>query len=264
MHKLAFKDAKGISEQFVEARLAGRALPDFPGSIPASLQDAYSIQKEAIDLWPDDIAGWKIGRVPAHQLEALGSVRLAGPIFRKRVHRADGTTPVDFPVIRGGFAAAEGEIVFRCAFDAPKGKAEWSIEEARNMVETAYLGVEIAGSPLATINDLGATVVVSDFGNNAGLIVGAPVDNWEQRLEGLACATRIDGRTVGEATLVSLREGPLESLRFLLAHLGAFGLPLRKGAYVTTGAITGVHEFAAGQTAVCSFGDIGEIQCRAI
>ena len=34
------------------------------------------------------------------------------------------------------------------------------------------MGVEMAGSPLATINELGPTVVAADFGNNNGLILG--------------------------------------------------------------------------------------------
>lgn len=264
MHKRAVPEARGVAHQFVEARLAGLALEGFPGRIPGSLAGAYAIQQEAIGLWPDEIAGWKIGRVAPHQVEALGAVRLAGPIFSQRVYEASGDAPVDFPVIAGGFAAAEAEIVFRCAADAPAGKRDWSLREAREFVGAALLGIEVAGSPLAAINDLGSTVVVSDFGNNAGLIIGREIDDWEHRLEGLLCKTVIDGETAGEAELAPLAEGALEGLRFLLGHLAAMGRPLRKGALVSTGAITGVHEFHAGQTARCIFGALGELGCRAV
>ncbi len=38
-----------------------------------------------------------------------------------------------------------------------------------------FIGIEIASSPLQNINDYGPAVVASDFGNNAGLLLGAEV-----------------------------------------------------------------------------------------
>ena len=38
---------------------------------------------------------------------------------------------------------------------------------------------------------------------------------------------------------------------------------LKAGDLVTTGAVTGVHDIVAGQTARIDFGTFGEIQCRA-
>ena len=42
---------------FVEARLAGRSLPVYPGDMPDSLEEAYAIQSAAISAWPDRVAG---------------------------------------------------------------------------------------------------------------------------------------------------------------------------------------------------------------
>ena len=50
-----------VAQQFVQARLEARCLADFPGTLPASLEEAYAYQAQAIDLWPDTVAGWKIG-----------------------------------------------------------------------------------------------------------------------------------------------------------------------------------------------------------
>ncbi|MDB6157927.1 MAG: mhpD, partial [Gammaproteobacteria bacterium] len=58
-----------IAEQFVRARLDATALPDFPGSIPATLNTAYAYQDRAIALWPDFVAGWKVGRIGEPWLE---------------------------------------------------------------------------------------------------------------------------------------------------------------------------------------------------
>src|SRR3982074_3067989 len=77
-----------IAEQFVRARLDATALPDFPGSIPATLNTAYAYQDRAIALWPDFVAGWKVGRIGEPWLERLGEDRLVGPIFRRGIRLA--------------------------------------------------------------------------------------------------------------------------------------------------------------------------------
>ncbi|MBT9446903.1 MAG: fumarylacetoacetate hydrolase family protein [Hyphomonadaceae bacterium] len=264
MSNLVENDPRAIAARFVEARLAGRALPDYPGAIPADLAGGYAVQEHAIASWPDEIGGWKIGRVPADQVERLGAVRLSGPIFRRSIWIAKSEQTVEFPIYRGGFAAAEAEIVFRCARDAPADKLDWTLEEASEMVAAAHIGIETAGSPLAAINDLGATVVVSDFGNNAGLVLGPVLADWRNALEDLTCVTAIDGVVVGEGSPAPFADGPVESLRFLLMHLAARGRPLRAGSLISTGALTGVHDIRVGQTARCTFGALGVITCKAI
>jgi 2-keto-4-pentenoate hydratase len=57
--------------------------------------------------------------------------------------------------------------------------------------------------------------------------------------------------------------GPFESLRFLLGSSARRGRPLRAGDWVSTGAITGVHDIAAGQTARVVFDGGAQLVCRA-
>ena len=59
--------------------------------------------------------------------------------------------------------------------------------------------------------------------------------------------TRIDGRPVGSASAAALPGGPLEALRFVLGHLAERGRSLCAGQWVSTGAITGVHQIFPGQ-----------------
>jgi 2-keto-4-pentenoate hydratase len=256
--------ARDIAGTFVAARREARALPGFPGEMPATLAASYRVQDEAIALWPDEIAGWKIGRVAAHQVEALGADRLAGPIFKKLVWVANGKA-VDFPIYENGFAAVEAEYVFRMGADAPAGKADWTREEAIALIGAMHVGVETAGSPLATINDLGSTVVVSDFGNNHGLNLGPAVPNWRAKLDkGLTAETFIEGALVGAGGASSADDGPLDALVFLLGHLAQRNRPLRAGQLVSTGAVTGVHHITIGQHSRVSFNGSGDILCSAV
>src|SRR5262249_23640843 len=149
----AFRSAASVADSFVKARRSAQALPGFPGALPPDLASAYACQDAAIALWDDAIAGWKIGRITG-EFEALHrQSRLAGPIFSRLVWRA-GETPVSFPAFAGGFSAVEAEYVYVVAADAPADKLDWTVEEARAMVGAVHIGVETAGSPLATINAL--------------------------------------------------------------------------------------------------------------
>lgn len=264
MSQPAARDVKApeIAARLVSARLDARALEAYPGPQPVTLGQGYLIQEVALHLWPDTVAGWKIGLVPAHLRERLGADRVAGPIFSRAVWKADGV--VEFPVFEGGFAAVEAEFVFRMGEDAPDGQTDWTDDQAAELVAAMHIGVETAGSPMKFINDLGSTIVASDFGNNAGLIVGSEIRNWRARLRELTARTEVEGKLVGEGTAMSLPGGPLAGLRFLLKHLAERNRPLKAGQYVSTGAITGVHDIVAGQSSRLSFGPDGEIVCRAV
>lgn len=253
-----------IARAFVAARLAARALVAYPGAVPAALAEGYAIQELAIGLWPDQIAGWKVGRVPPELQALLGDERIAGPTFLRALRTSAPGETVALPVIAGGFAAVEAEFVYRLAKDAPVGKTAWTAAEALELVGALHIGVEFAGSPLKTINDLGSTVVASDFGNNAALVVGAEIPGWRDRSDAtLTCQSFIDGALAGSGSAASVPGGPAPALAFLLGHCAARGRPLTAGQYVTTGAATGIHEISAGQTARVSFGEFGEILCVA-
>lgn len=232
--------------------------------MPETMEGAYAIQDAAVARWDDDIAGWKIGLVGPHLRQRLKAERLAGPIFRRDVRIAEPGTLVTFPVIQGGFAAVEAEFVFRTGEDAAAGKTNWTHDEAAALVEAVHIGVETAGSPMAMINDLGATAVASDFGNNYGVLVGPEIEDWRERMDRIAVSTSIEGKVVGTGDANTLPGGPLAGLAFLLGHLAARGRPLRKGQLVSSGAITGVHDIVTGQSATLAFAGCGAIDCRAV
>lgn len=256
--------AGGIAERFVAARLSARATPHYPGRIPSTLAEAYAIQDEAIALYGDRIAGWKVGGVPPGQQSGLGAHRLAGPIFARNVWSAASGETIALPAIDGGFTAVESEFIARIGLDADPARLDWTIEDAVRQVDGVFVGVELAGSSLSAINDLGSAVVASDFGNNAGLVLGPEVVNWRERLDGLEVETIVNGASVGFGRHSSLTGGAMESVRFLLEHCARTGRPLKAGALVSTGAVTGVHRVRIGDQATCIFMGVGEIHCSVV
>jgi len=258
-------DARATAQKFVRARLGAQPLPQYPGEQPDSLDAAYACQDAAIEAWPDDIAGWKVGKIPQTWRERFPEERLIGPIFARSVAAAEHGDLVEIPVFEGGFAAVEAEFIFTLAADAPAHQTSWTIAEAARIAGALQVGVEPAGSPLATINELGPAVVVSDFGNNAGLIVGPQILDWQARsFDSLTCETFIDGTRVGRGSANSLPGGPLAALAFALMRAARRGRPLKAGDLVSTGAATGIHDIRIGQTAHIVFAGAGEIRCRTV
>ena len=255
-----------IARHFVEARRAGRSLPDFPGAIPPDLVTAYQVQDLAITRWGDAVAGWKIGYIAPERRDVSGDERLLGPVFARNLWIAtDGI--VDIPVFSGagGFAAVEAEYVLQLQADAPADKCDWTPEEAAALPTRLFIGVEVASSPLATINVLGPKVVVSDFGNNNGLVLGAEIADWTRLDEArLLARTEIDGQVVGTGGASNLPGGLRAAFAFALARSAKRGRPLRKGEWIATGNATGIHDIAVGQHAVVRFEGHGEISCRAV
>ena len=258
-------DARAVAMQLVTARQGAVPLAAFPGPVPPDLDAAYRCQDEAIALWPDRVAGWKVGRVPEPFASRYGQNRLVGPIFSRSVqHPIDGQDTT-MPVFAGGFAAVEAEYVFRLALDAPAQQLEWSPDQAAALVASLHVGIEFAGSPLAIINELGAAVIVSDFGNNAGLLVGPAIGNWhQQEWSALRCECNIDGVPVGSGGAMTIAGGPLAGLCFALGCNASRKRPLRAGDWITTGAATGVHSIHCGQRAAIHFNNGGHVVSLAV
>ena len=258
-----------VALRLTGARRRAEALPVYPGALPSTLDAGYARQDEAIALWGRPVAGWKVGKIPDAWLARMGEERLVGPIFASAVQApsagartADGLPVFEgaFDVIPGGFAAVEAEFVFGIGRDAPPGKSAWTDEEALAMVDSLHVGAELAGSPMPMINDLGPAVVVSDFGNNAGLILGPAVVDWRAALrDDLVCRTRVDEVEVGQGRASGIAGGLVAALRFALARCAMRGMPLRAGQWVSTGAATGIHDVVAGQHARVMFDGIAEI-----
>jgi 2-keto-4-pentenoate hydratase len=255
-------EAAAIASRFVAARLNAQALSEYPGGVPQDLASAYAAQEQAINAWPDRVVGWKVARIGGPWADRFSEPRLIGPVFNSNLHFAAGSTAPACPVFEGGFAAVETEIVIRVHADAPADKTEWTLDEACDYIGAVHLGIEVASSPLATLNECGPAAVISDFGNNWGVVVGTEIPGWRQ-LESIDCEAFIDGQLVG-AKPVSMLQGPLSALQFTLGKSAARGRPLRAGAWITTGMITGVHDVRIGQQSRHVFKGFGEVGCRIV
>jgi 2-keto-4-pentenoate hydratase len=267
--------ARMISGALVAARTHSIAMLSFPGVIPATLEHAYRVQDLAIKAWPDQIIGWKVGYIAAERRGADGVDRLIGPIFAEQSWAATNSDPTQFSIFLDGFAAVEAEIIVRLGVDAPMDKVDWKEDELSALELRLHIGIETAGSPLANINHFGPIVVASDFGNNAGIIVGPEIGTLSAlttdispaspaRRDSLACETWIDGKSVGRGDTAGIPGGIQSAVLFALSCCARRGYPLRAGQLISTGAITGIHDIRIGQSAEVVFDGFEPMRCRAV
>lgn len=241
-----------VARALVDARRSARALSAFPGPLPETLDTAYALQVAGIELWLDEIAGWKVGRMSQDLAQRFGVDRFIGPIFRDSVRGAqvNGATP--FAMFSGGSAAFEAEFVVYAGRDA-KGTI---------FPASMAIGIEVASSPVATLATLGSLATIADLGNNAGEIIGAPVSvALLTQPEMLRCETRIADDPALARTAEALPGGPAAAFAFAVEAAAHLGFPLRPDQFVSTGAVTGMHVVEPGDRCFAHFGDFGTIEC---
>ena len=256
-------DSAAIAGRFLAARRGAQGLGFYPGELPESLEAAYRIQDEAIARWGKKVIGWKVGRVNSPLSSELGAERLAGPIFEQK-DAAAGETP-DMAVFADGFAAGEAEFLLRIGTAPPARKSRFTLDEAAAAIDAVHIGIEIASSPLAAINDIGPIAVVSDFGNNNGLVVGPEVPGWRSSgFEDWTVTLEIDGVETGRGAASAFPDGAIGSVRFLFELMAARGIALERGQWISTGAVGGVHAARAGQIVEARFAALPPVRCRLV
>jgi 2-keto-4-pentenoate hydratase len=260
---LIAQDPAAIADRFLAARRSAAPLESYPGQFPEDLGAAYKIQDEAIAAWGREVIGWKVGRIMPPLSERFGTDRLAGPIFMAR--EAGGSEATDMPVFDSGFAAGESEFLLRIGKAPPAGKSEFTLEEAMDYIDAVHVGIEIASSPLASINELGPVAVISDFGNNNGLLIGGEVSGWATReFEHWTVKLAIDGRPVAEGRASAFPDGAIGSARFLFELMARRKIALRPGQWISSGAVGGVHDARPGQIVEARFGNLAPVRCRLV
>ncbi|XUU61916.1 2-keto-4-pentenoate hydratase [Erythrobacter sp. HA6-11] len=241
---------RAISEVLSEARKTARALPGFPGDVPETLEEAYAIQDASRQAWPDTVIGWKVGGMSAEAAERFGTNRLAGPIFSRTLQNAETGERALMPAFEGGFAAIEPEFVL-------------GLGETRE-ADRLFIGCEIASSPVPDINGYGPAAVISDFGNNHGLLVGPEVTDWRRLAGSVPVGVMINDELIGSRELDDIAIDVLAARDFLLVLCADRGIELPVGTLVSCGAITGVHEADIGASSRIDFGSLGALDLELV
>lgn len=250
---------KSISAALVKARLSCTMLDGFPGDIPETLEVGYAIQAQSIADWPQPVIGWKVAGVAPDYKDKFTVNRLVGPVFQDKVKRCAQNGRVTVPVYRNGFIGMEAEYVVILKDDLLLPNRDVTLDDIPKLIGAVHIGAEVASSPMKMINVLGPTVIVSDFGNNFGVVIGPEIPNaLTRKFSEHVVSVVIDGVEAGRKPTGDGEAGPFGAVVFLINHLRANGFDVPPGMIVSTGAITGVHSTHVGTHSVLTFEGFGE------
>ncbi|RZM20036.1 MAG: 2-keto-4-pentenoate hydratase, partial [Sphingomonas sp.] len=141
-------------------------------------------------------------------------------------------------------------------------KTQYTLEEATALIDAVHVGIEIASSPFPGINSNGATATISDFGNNNGLVVGAEAEGWRDGdVNAWPIELWINDALIGAATAAAMLDGPFGAARYLFEHMAQRGIALRAGQWISSGAVTGVHQVAIGDRVEAKFDGRFAVTC---
>jgi len=256
--------AAEIAARFLAARRAGRGLAAYPGELPDTLDQAYAIQDRAIAAWGKPVIGWKVGRINPPLSERFGTDRLTGPIFVSEAGVQDGREPA-MPVFGAGFAAGEAEFLLRIGRAPAAGQTRFTLQETAELIDAVHVGIEVASSPLEPINRIGPVAVISDFGNNNGLVIGRAISDWRASgFEQWEVETVIDGVSVGTGRAENFPDGAIGAARFLFELMARRSIALQPGQWISSGAVTGVHDSRPGQRVEARFAPGFTVACSLV
>ncbi len=260
-------DAKTVSKAVIAARRACKPIPGFPAELPQSLEQAYAVQLQSIKDWGSKLIGFKVGGVPPKFQKQFPTIWQAGPMFADQQYVAKDGDSIYVTVFEDGFAAYEAELVFVLKDLDKLDKPLETIAETHQFIQAVHLGAEIASSPNMDVNNLGPGSIISDMGNNAGVVLGpeAPLSILED-FSKLEVVLHIDDVEIGRKTPNPGENGPMGALRFILNHFISLKgqLELPENCLISSGAITGVHQSHAGTKGNIKFGDLAGYELKMV
>lgn len=231
---------------------------DEPGSLDTAydIQDAlYRIMQAQGDSGP--IAGHKIA-VTSPDIQKLCGVDqpVYGSIFANTIHRSPYVANhADF--IRIG---VEFEIALEIGEDVPMTAAPFDSKTISGFVKSAMPAFEIIEDRNANYSDLDAMSILTDRCWCGGVVLGAPVENWQHiELGNLAGTVSWNGEVLESGNTGNALGHPLNGLAWVATHLAGRGGALRAGDIVMTGSALKTRFPIAGDYCTYAVEQLGEV-----
>lgn len=227
---------------------------------PASIEDAYAVQRATIALLDMPIAGWKIGATSQPIMRRFGiDEPMYGPIFAGDVH----ASPAVIPAARYPARILETEFAYRLGHDLVPRANAYTRAEVLGAVDAVVPVFEIVSPRFDRIPSDRIRLAIADCGLNGGLVTGRPVLDWRGLdLARHPVALRVGGVLKGQGTGADALGDPANVLEWVIARLCASGLGLKAGQLISTGTCTGVVQIEAGDDAIGDFGALGQVHMR--
>ncbi len=245
---------------------AGESLDTLPPHLrPRTRAEGYAAQAGLPQASGRDVLGWKIAATSsAGQQHINVSGPLAGRILSGQVLAPGASVPSAGNRMR----VAEPELAFVFAHDLPARAQPYGVDEVMQAVASLHPSIEIPNSRFAIFTQAGEAQLLADNACAHQFILGpaAPAGWQALDLSVHAVSARVthrDGQTwTRQGSGAAVLGDPRVALTWLVNELGAQGIDLRAGQFVTTGTCMPPLELTEGDEVLADFGVLGRIGMR--
>ncbi len=225
-----------------------------------TLDDAYAVQKEIIQQKLDagaKLVGMKIGLTSKAMQQAIGvDTPDYGHLTDEMLILEGQPCPAD-ELLQ---PKVEGEIAFILKKDI-EGPAA-TVADVYDAVDYVVPAIEIVDS---RIQDWKITLLdtVADNGSSARFVVGTgmtPIESVDMRLTGMNLEK--NGELINSGTAAEVWGNPAAAVAWLANRLHGYGITLKAGSIVLSGAVTAAIPAEAGDNFTVSFAGMGSVSVR--
>ena len=251
------------ADELLDMRAIHRVEADLPEELrPASLDDAYAIQREVVaGLLPGGARpiGFKAACTSAIAQAALD---VDAPLFGRLLSHS--SSPSGSTLAASGFVhrVIEAEFAFRLGRDVTPLDGGHTIESIASFIDAVIPAIEVVDYHYASWT-IGARQVAADNAIHGAWVYGSPLTDWRTLdLVATGVTVRVNGDVVTTGSGAAVLGHPLAVMAWMADELPRFDLQLRAGDVVTTGVTTGVFEATAGDAIEAVFDGIGAVSVR--
>ena len=226
------------SELLAQARITHKRLPELPAATrPKTPEEAYAVQDGLIDRLLVHYGGSVIGyKVACTNVTAQRQLHVDAPFSGNLLSAFFFESPARVQADQFFMRVVEAEFAFEMARDLPPSPQPRSRQEIAGAVKGVLPAIEIVDNRFDDWTTIGAPSLIADNACNAAWIKGHLLTDWQSvDLAAQAVRVTVNGKLLREGSGSNVLGHPLNALEWLVNHLGARGLGLKAGQYVTTG-----------------------------
>ena len=202
-----------------------------------SLNNAYLIQEAFLKLLMEAeqgyLAGYKIALTSKTMQEFCGVDQpLAGAILSPVIHQS----PVKLSYAEFQHLGVEFEVAVKLGSDLPAASGPYTRQSVAAAVAACMPSFELVEDRHADYRKLDAFTLVADNCWNGGVVLGAPVTDWQRLdLENAPTRLQLNGEPAGEGRVGDAMGHPFEAVAWLANRLNRQGKMLQRDMLVMTG-----------------------------
>jgi 2-keto-4-pentenoate hydratase len=214
-----------------------------PAIRPANLHDAYAVQERLNAILSDrgmgKLVGYKIGCTTPVMQEYMNIHEPAfGEVFESMVFK----THADLQHADFVEPGVETEIAVTLARDLPADGVPYTRDSVRSAVGAAMSSIELVDARYRDYRELDTPTMAADNFFNAAVVLGKPLEDWQDfDLAGAEATIQLNGTKLGRGFGSLIMGHPLEALAWLANRLAERDRHLKAGEFVTLGSVIPTH-----------------------